>query len=159
MLKTEREGILDKIENIIAEQKDLEKEIQVLKSKLIAKQTGNIFEDVREIYGIKVLITKVEGENPKSLREYGDKMRDRLGSGILVIGAEHSGKAHLLSMVTNDISAKFSAKKIIEAIAPIVGGQGGGKDEMAQAGGKNPAMIEKALQKARQVIEAMGQSG
>jgi alanyl-tRNA synthetase len=93
----------------------------------------------------------------KALREYGDKLKEQLKSGVIVLGSAVEGSAQIISMVTKDNAKRFSAKKIIETIAPIIEGRGGGKDEMAQAGGKNTAKLSEALEKAWSVIEEMGQ--
>jgi alanyl-tRNA synthetase len=93
----------------------------------------------------------------KALREYGDTLKEQLKSGVIVLGSAVEGSAQIISMVTKDSAKRFSAKKIIEAVAPIIEGRGGGKDEMAQAGGKNTAKLAEALEKARSVIEEMGQ--
>ncbi len=159
MLKTDREGILAKAERMIADQKEMEKEIAALKSQLIVKESGNILDTVRTIGGVKVLVTMVHEGDVKSLREYGDTLKDRLGSGVIVLGAGGSGTAQLLAMVTRDVANRFSAKRIIENIAPLIDGRGGGKNEMAQAGGKHPEHVEEALQKAWSVIEEMGKEG
>ncbi|MCX5894632.1 MAG: alanine--tRNA ligase [Proteobacteria bacterium] len=159
MLKTDREGILAKAERMIADQKEMEKEIAALKSQLIAKESGNILDTVRTIGGVKVLVTMVHEGDVKSLREYGDTLKDRLGSGVIVLGAGGGGTAQLLAMVTRDVANRFSAKRIIENIAPLIDGRGGGKNEMAQAGGKHPEHVEEALQKAWSVIEEMGTEG
>ena len=159
MLKTDREGILAKAERMIADQKEMEKEIAVLKSQLIVKESGNILDTVRTIGGVKVLVTMVHEGDVKSLREYGDTLKDRLGSGVIVLGAGGGGTAQLLAMVTRDVANRFSAKRIIENIAPLIDGRGGGKNEMAQAGGKHPEHVEEALQKAWSVIEEMGKEG
>lgn len=153
MLKTEPGGVLKKIERLLSAQKNLEKEVEKLKSQVITKQATSILDQVKEVAGIKVLIARINEKDPKSLRDYGDKIRDRLGSGIIVFGAESEGKAQLLSMVTKDITDRFSAGRIIQEIAPIVGGRGGGRVDMAQAGGKKPEGIEEALEKALNVIE------
>ncbi len=106
--------------------KVLRKEIEKLKSQIMAKEASSIFDGVREIGGVKVLVTRVSGQDPKTLRSYGDKVRDKLGSGVLVLAATAEGTAQLLAMATKDIAGRVSAKKIIEAAAPIIGGSGGG---------------------------------
>jgi alanyl-tRNA synthetase len=103
-LKTDRDGLLKKVERMFSEQKDLEREISTLKAQLIAKESGSILDKVRDISGCKVLITKVNEGDVKSLREYGDQLKDRLGSGIIVLGADGGGTAQLLAMVTKDIA-------------------------------------------------------
>ena len=107
--------------------------------------------------GVRVLVAEVAGQDMKALREYGDKLKEQLKSGVIVLGSAVEGSAQIISMVTRDNAKRFSAKKIIEAVAPIIEGRGGGKDEMAQAGGKNSAALAEALEKARSVVEEMGQ--
>ena len=156
-LKTEREGILAKVERMLAEQKDLERELNRLKSQLIARETGSVLDSARDVCGVRVLVTEVPGQDMKALRDYGDKIKEQLKSGVIVLGSAVDGSAQIISMVTKDNTTRFSAKKIIEAVAPIIEGRGGGKDEMAQAGGKNTRKLAEALEKARSVIEEMGQ--
>ena len=157
LLKTERESILTKVERMLLEQRDREKELNALKSQLIARETGSVLDTARDVCGVRVLVTEVPGQDMKALREYGDTIKEQLKSGVIVLGSAVEGSAQIISMVTKDNAKRFSAKKIIEAIAPIIEGRGGGKDEMAQAGGKNTAKLSEALEKARSVIEEMGQ--
>jgi alanyl-tRNA synthetase len=157
LLKTERESILTKVERMLLEQRDREKELNALKSQLIARETGSVLDTARDVCGVRVLVTEVPGQDMKALREYGDKLKEQLKSGVIVLGSAVEGSAQIISMVTKDNAKRFSAKKIIETIAPIIEGRGGGKDEMAQAGGKNTAKLSEALEKAWSVIEEMGQ--
>jgi alanyl-tRNA synthetase len=157
LLKTERESILTKVERMLLEQRDREKELNALKSQLIARETGSVLDSARDVCGVRVLVTEVPGQDMKALREYGDTIKEQLKSGVIVLGSAVEGSAQIISMVTKDNAKRFSAKKIIEAVAPIIEGRGGGKDEMAQAGGKNTAKLSEALEKARSVIEEMGQ--
>ncbi len=156
VLKAEPGDILAKIERLLAAQKADEREIERLKSQLIAKQAGSILDEVKEISGVKVLAARVDEKDPKSLRAYGDQMRGRLGSGIIVFGAKTGEKAQLLCMVTKDISGRFPAGRIIQEIAPLVGGRGGGREDMAQAGGKDPGKIDDALERVPKIIEQLG---
>jgi len=153
LLKSDRNAVVDKVERLIEQNRQLEREIETLKSRLIAGQAANILDGVREINGVKVLSAIVDESDPKALRSYGDKTRDQLGSGIVVIGAKTSGGVQIICMVTSDLTKRFSAGKIIKEIAPIVDGRGGGKAEMAQAGGKNPERLQEALDAAVALIE------
>ena len=153
LLKTDTVQVADRVEKLFAAQKTLEKEIEKLKSRIMAKEASSIFDSVRDIGGVKVLVTRVSGEDPKTLRSYGDKVRDKLGSGVVVLAATAEGTAQLLAMATKDIAGKVSAKKIIEAAAPIIGGRGGGRDDMAQAGGPGVDRLDEALAKALEIIE------
>jgi len=152
-LKAEPAALADRIDRLLAGQKTLEKEIEVLKGQLIAKEASSILDSVKEIGGVKVLAARVNEQDPKALRSYGDKIRDRLGSGVLVFAADAGGEAQLLVMVTKDLTKRFSAKSIIGQIAPIVGGRGGGRDDMAQAGGGSVDRLDEALDRAVACIE------
>jgi alanyl-tRNA synthetase len=156
LLKTDREGVLQKVERLLAQQKELERELNTLKSQLIARESSSILDTARDICGVKVLVAKVAGEDMQSLRAYGDKLRDQLQSGVIVLASEREGAVQILAMVTRDLAGRFSAKRIVEKIAPIIDGRGGGKDDMAQAGGKSPHRIGEALETAWSVIEQMG---
>jgi alanyl-tRNA synthetase len=155
MLKTEPAAVVEKVDRLLAAQKSLEKEIEKIKGQLHAKDAASILDNVREMNGIRVLVTRVQEQDPKALRGYGDKIRDRIGSGIMVFGADAAGVANLLVMVTKDMAKKFPAKKIIEQIAPLISGRGGGRDDMAQAGGSDVAQLDAALAKALEVIQEM----
>ena len=157
LLKTERDSVLTKVERLLAEQKQLEKEISTLKGQLIAKDSGSIMDTVRTIAGVRVLVTKVLEADAKALREYGDRLKDRMESGIIVVGSAGAETAQIIAMVTKDIARRFPAKRIIEEIAPLIQGRGGGKDEMAQAGGKCPEKLDEALAQAAAIIETLAQ--
>jgi alanyl-tRNA synthetase len=153
LLKTDAAQVADRVEKLFAAQKSLEKEIEKLKSQIMSKEASSIFDAVRDIGGVKVLVTRVSGQDPKTLRSYGDKVRDKLGSGVLVLAAEAGGTVQLLAMATKDLAGRVSAKKIIESAAPIIGGRGGGRDDMAQAGGPGVDRLDEALAKAVEIIE------
>jgi len=155
MLKTEPQGLVEKVTRFLAEHKNLEKEIERLKAKLSTHEAASLLDNVREVAGVKVLCVRVQEHDPKALRTYGDKIRDRIGSGIVVCGAAGHEHASLLVMVTKDLTKKFSARKIIEALAPLINGRGGGRDDMAQAGGTARDGLDAALAKAIKVIETM----
>jgi alanyl-tRNA synthetase len=137
----------DRTEKLLRHERELEKEIEALKGKLAAKDSGDLMGRVRQIHGIDVLATVVEASDVKTLRDLGDKLRDRLRSGIILLGCRADGKAMLLCLVTKDLNDRYHAGKIIQAIAPLVGGSGGGRPDMAQAGGPKPELLERALQK------------
>jgi len=153
LLKTDPAQLPERVEKLLAVQKNLEREIEKLKSLNMAKEAASVFDGVREIGGVKVLVTRVSGQDPKTLRSYGDKVRDKIGSGVVVLAAEAGGTVQLLAMATKDIAGRVSAKKIIEIAAPIIGGRGGGRDDMAQAGGPGADKTDEALAKALEVIE------
>jgi alanyl-tRNA synthetase len=102
--------------------------------------------------GVSVLALKVDAADPKSLRDFAVKFQDKLKSGIVVLGAADGNKVMLIALVTKDLTKRFSAGEIIKAIAPVVGGKGGGRPDMAQAGGIHPFKIPEALEQAHEVI-------
>ena len=137
----------DRTEKLLRRERELEREIEALKGKLAAKDSGDLMDRVRQINGVDVLATVVEASDVKTLRDFGDKLRDRLRSGIILLGSRADGKAMLLCLVTKDLTDRYHAGKIIQAIAPLVGGSGGGRPDMAQAGGPKPELLEQALEK------------
>jgi alanyl-tRNA synthetase len=139
-------------------QKDLEKEIEVLKSRMAAAQAGDLLEQVRQIEGVPVLALKVEVADPKGLRDFAVKLQQRLKSGIVVLGAAAGEKAMLIALVSKDLTKKFPAGEIIKAIAPAVGGSGGGRPDLAQAGGPDLAGIPQALEQAYEVVAKKAKS-
>jgi alanyl-tRNA synthetase len=142
----------DRTEKLLRRERELEREIEVLKGKLAAKDSGDLMGRVRQIHGIAVLATVVEASDVKTLRDFGDKLRDRLRSGIILLGSRAEGKAMLLCLVTKDLTDRYHAGKIIQSIAPLVGGSGGGRPDMAQAGGPKPEFLEQALEKLSDLL-------
>jgi len=137
----------EKTEKILKNLREVEKEIDSLQAKMAAKDSGDLMEQVRQINGINVLSAVVEASDAKALRDFGDKLRDRLRSGVILLGCRVEDKAMLLCLVTKDLAERYHAGKIIGQIAPVVGGKGGGRPDMAQAGGPNPEFLEQALEK------------
>ncbi|MHB8829214.1 MAG: alanine--tRNA ligase [Syntrophales bacterium] len=142
----------EKTEKLLRTQRDLEKEIDSLKAKMAAQDSGDLIEKVQQINGISMLATVVSASDAKTLRDLGDKLRDRLRSGVILLGSRVEDKAMLLCLVTKDLSERYHAGKIIGQIAPIVGGKGGGRPDMAQAGGTHPEFLEQALEKLASLL-------
>ncbi|SPD75797.1 alanyl-tRNA synthetase [uncultured Desulfobacterium sp.] len=145
LLKTSQDKVTERIERILAESKEKDKEIEVLKAKLLSNKSDDFLSGIREIGGVKVLAAKIDADSQKELRDSADKIKDRLGSGIIVLGSEKDGKAMLICMVTKDLIKRFQAGKIISRLSEIVGGKGGGRPDMAQGGGADPAKLAAAL--------------
>jgi len=152
LVKAEGGSILGRVEKILTRQKELQREVEQLQTQLNAGKSADLLAGVREIAGIKVLAAEIATEDVRKLRELADSLKDRLGSGILALGANIGGKATLLVTVSSDLSARFSAGSLIREMAPIIGGSGGGKPEMAQAGGSNPEKLSAALEKVYSLI-------
>ncbi|OPY17642.1 MAG: Alanine--tRNA ligase [Syntrophus sp. PtaB.Bin075] len=152
LLKVSPFDLGERVEKLIKTQKDQEKEIETLKGRLAAKDSADLLSQAREIRGIRVLTAAVNAPDAKTLRDFGDKLRDRLQSGIILIGSKAEGKAMLLCLVTKDLTDRYSAGSIIREIAPVVGGKGGGRPDMAQAGGPEPENLERALKHLEEMI-------
>jgi len=142
----------DRAEKLLKRERELEREIEVFKGKLAAKDSGDLMARVRTVNGVDVLASVVEAPDVKTLRDFGDKLRDKLRSGIILLGSRVDGKAMLLCLVTKDLTERYQAGKIIREIAPLVGGSGGGRPDMAQAGGPKPEGLEEALAKLPELL-------
>lgn len=153
MLKASDPDIVGRVERLMNQLRDAEKELDRLKHKMQSSQAGDIIGEAKEIQGVKVLARRVENMDQKDLRDFGDKLRDKLGSGILALGSTKDDKVSLIVMVSKDLTQKYHAGNIIKELAPILGGTGGGKPDMAQAGGKDPGRLDAALTLLYKVVE------
>jgi alanyl-tRNA synthetase len=152
-LKTSKGELAKKIDKLLEEKKSKEREAELLKTKLAGKQTSDILEGVRDVGGVKVLVKLIEDvATPKDLRDYADRVKDRLGSGIALLGAKADGKALLLAVVTKDLTNRFHAGNIVKKAAEAVGGSGGGRPDMAQAGGPNATELPQALKSIEEFL-------
>ncbi len=152
LLKTSPADVPERVERLLTIQKQLEKELEALKSSLTAKKSADMLSDAEEIGGVRVLVTQVEADNPKILREINDRFKEKLASGVVVLGAAHEDKAFLLVGVTHDLTKRLQAGNLIKEIAQPIGGSGGGRPDMAQAGGSNPQGLTEALDLARKIL-------
>jgi alanyl-tRNA synthetase len=152
LLKGGRGDLTSRLEKVLKRQKDLEKEVEALKSRLASAQARDLVDQVRQVDGIPVLALAVDAADPKSLRDMAVKFQHRLKSGIVVLGSAAADKALLIALVSKDLVRRFSAGEIIKEIAPLVGGSGGGKPDMAQAGGPDKANLPTALEQAYAVV-------
>jgi alanyl-tRNA synthetase len=128
--------------------------VQELQGQLAGGATKDIMADARQVNGVTVLATKVEGLDDKGLRDMADRLRDRVQSGVIVLAAQQGEKASLLAVVTKDLVGRYHAGNIIKELAPIVGGGGGGRPDFAQAGGKDPSKLDAAVERAYAIVEA-----
>ena len=151
--KTTPAGLTGKIESLLEEIKALHAENEKLKSKLANEAVGDVMDQVQEIKGVKFLGIKVADVDMNGLRNLGDQMKEKLGDGVIVIASVADGKVNLMATATDSaVKAGAHAGNLIKAIAGLVGGGGGGRPSMAQAGGKNPAGVEAALAEAAKVV-------
>ena len=146
--------LVEKIEHMMAEIKALQSENESLKSKAAKEALGDVMDQVVEVNGVKLLATSVPGVDMNGLRDLGDQLKGKLGEGVVVLASDADGKVNLVAMATDGAMAKGAhAGNLIKAIAGKVGGGGGGRPNMAQAGGKNPAGIPDAIAEAKVALE------
>ena len=153
MLKTTPDNMEEKISHLQAENKALKSEVESLKGKLAKDAIGDVMNQVTEVVGVKLLAAKVEGVDMNGLRDLGDQLKDKLGEGVVVLVSATDGKVSLMAMATKGAIDKGAhAGNLIKACASCVGGGGGGRPNMAQAGGKKPEGMNDALTKAKEVL-------
>jgi len=155
LLREKPEDLAARIEKNIQTQKSLEKDLEKLKAEIAVFQADSAGDEIQTINKINVIIKEVSIDKPAALREIADKFKDRLGTGIVVLGSVNKSKALLIAVVTKDLTDRYHAGNIIKAAASVVGGGGGGRPDMAQAGGSKPDKIAQALKKAIEVIKAV----
>lgn len=142
-----------KIESMMEEIKTLHSENEKLKSKLAKEAMGDVMDQVQEVKGVKVLAVRADGVDMNGLRNLGDQLKEKIGEGVVVIASVLDGKVNLMAAVTDEAQKKGAhAGNLIKAIAGLVGGGGGGRPNMAQAGGKNPEGVADALIKVAEVV-------
>jgi alanyl-tRNA synthetase len=153
LLKASDPDVVGRVERLMSQLREAEKEVEKLKHKMQSSQAGDIISEAREINGVRVLAKRVDNMEQKDLRDFGDKLRDKLGSGVLALGSAKDGKVSLVVMVSRDLIGRFHAGHIIKDIASILGGTGGGKPDLAQAGGKDPGKLDEALEALYTIIK------
>ena len=156
VVKSTPANLIERLESLMAEVKTLSSENESLKSKAAKDALGDVMDKIVNINGIKVLATSVEGVDMNGLRELGDQLKEKIGEGVVVLASACDGKVNLVSMATDAAQAAGAhAGNLIKAIAGKVGGGGGGRPNMAQAGGKNPAGIPEAIKEVSKALEGM----
>jgi alanyl-tRNA synthetase len=155
LVKSEPQKLQGRIEKLLEQQKDLEKELDRLQAKLNAERSGELIDQVQHVGDIKLLAINVGEGDGKSLREFSDQLRDKLGSGVLVLASSNGGKVALLVAVTKDLTGQVKAGDLIKPLAAIVGGRGGGRPELAQAGGNDSSKIDELLAAAPSELKAL----
>ncbi|MCA9670512.1 MAG: alanine--tRNA ligase, partial [Myxococcales bacterium] len=152
-LKVAPDDVATRAEKLLAQLKKQEREIADLRQQLATGGGTDLMQQVRDVGGIKVLATRVDAADPKTLRDAGDKLRDKIGSGVIVLGGEHNGKATLLAMVSKDLAKKVHAGKLVGKLAEMLDGRGGGRPDMAQAGGPNLDKLDEAIEATYGLVE------
>ncbi|MFZ0247923.1 alanine--tRNA ligase [Candidatus Binatus sp.] len=146
---------IERLEKLLAREKELEKKLRAMEQKLAAGAGGAAAEEeVREAGGIKIVTRKLDGVDPRTMREMADRLRQKHGSAVVALGSDlGDGKVAILVAVTPDLTAKIKAGDIIKNIAPIVGGTGGGRPDLAQAGGRDASKLDEALAKVAALLQ------
>ncbi len=154
MLKTTPADIVEKCQHVMADIKALHSENESLKSKAAKEALGDVMDNVTEVKGVKLLAVSVADVDMNGLRDLGDQLKEKLGEGVVMLASAKDGKVNLVAMATDGALKKGAhAGNLIKGVAGLVGGGGGGRPNMAQAGGKNPDGIPEAIAEAAKVLE------
>ena len=145
LLKTDSQNVVDRVVSLQNQTKELEKALNSAKQKLASQQGADMLSNAVEINGVKVLVANLEGVEAKSLRSMMDDIKNRIGEGIVVLGVANKSKVNLIAGVTKNLINKVKAGELVNFVASQVGGKGGGRPDMAQAGGDNPENLQQAL--------------
>lgn len=142
-----------RIDTLQSQLKEREKEVSGLRSRLARYEIDNLLALTKEIEGVKIISTRVEASDNEDMRQIGDLLRDRIGSGVIILGTAWADKAGIIAMVTKDLLSRgLHAGNLIKSVAAVVDGSGGGRPEMAQAGGKDPSRLDEAMKKGIEVV-------
>jgi alanyl-tRNA synthetase len=152
LLREKPEALTQRIARVVADMKAMEREVEQLKGRLSSAAVADAGSDVLDLNGVGVLVKKVEADSPAALRDLMDRFKDRIQSGVVVLGSASNAKVMLIAGVTKNLTARFHAGNIIKQAAALVGGSGGGRPDMAQAGGSQPENLDAALAKALEII-------
>lgn len=144
-LKTDSGNLVDRVEGLLTQQKTLEKELQQIKQKLASQAGNDLISNIIEIKGTKILVSELEGVEPKALRGLVDDLKNQIVSGVIFLAVKGESKVNLIAGVTKDITSKIKAGELVNFVAQQVGGKGGGRPDMAQAGGTQPENLAVGL--------------
>jgi alanyl-tRNA synthetase len=145
LVKSSVDKASDKVQQLVEKNKQLEKELGRLKSKLASSAGGELSAQAVDVDGIKVLAVKLDDVDPKSLRDMVDQLKNKLGSAVIVLATVQGDKVSLIAGVSKDQTSRLKAGDLVNSVATKVGGKGGGRPDMAQAGGNNPSALNEAL--------------
>ncbi len=145
LLKTDVSSLAVRIQQVLDQGKALEKEVQKYKQQLASQAGADLLSSAIDIHGVKVLVSNLDGVEAKDLRTMMDDLKNKMGSGIILLGVASEGKVNLIAGVTKDLIGKVKAGDLVNQAAQLVGGKGGGRPDMAQAGGSQPENLEQAL--------------
>lgn len=156
VVRVSEPDLLEGVERLAAERRELERQVEQLKAKLAQGNVGSLVENARVVKGVKVIAAKIDGLDRKQMRSLADALRNKIQSGVVVLGAANDGSVALISAVTKDLAGKrVHAGKLVGAVAQTVGGRGGGRADMAEAGGNDGAALPKALDQVYALVDEM----
>jgi alanyl-tRNA synthetase len=159
LVKAGRDDVAGKVTQLVDRARTLEREVQGLRRKLATGGSRDLLDEAQLVSGVKVLAAKVDGADAKSLRDTADQLKDRLGTGIVVLGAVESDKVHLVATISKDLTTRLKAGDVIKPVAELVGGRGGGRPDFAQAGGSRPDKVDDALALVPEIVAKLAGAG
>jgi alanyl-tRNA synthetase len=154
-LRAKPDELLQAVEKLTESEKKLRKQLESQQLKHAAASAGDLLEQAKEVKGVRVLSSRVEVTDRGAMRQMVDNLRARLHSGVIVLGSVSDGKVSLVAAVSKDLTDRLDAGKIVKAAAAIVEGSGGGRKDLAEAGGKNPEKLDESLRAVPSIIERM----
>ncbi|HTN70055.1 MAG TPA: alanine--tRNA ligase [Methylomirabilota bacterium] len=152
LVRANPDDAVDKVRKLLERQKELEKEIEKLRGQFEKDQIPELLAKKQSVNGTNLLVSHVDGVDAKQLRDIADRLKDKLGSSVIVLASAGEASVNLVASVSQDLTARYHAGNIIKELARLVGGGGGGRPDFAQAGGKEPAKIDAALKRAEELI-------
>ena len=155
VLRSKPEALVEAAEKLADSEKKLRKALEAQQLKRAAASAGDLLEQAREVKGVRVVAARVESMDRAGMRQMVDNLRARLRSGVIVLGSAADGKVSLVAAVSKDLTDRLDAGKIVKAAAAFVEGSGGGRKDLAEAGGKNPAKLNESLEAVPLIIEQM----
>src|SRR5439155_20609984 len=144
LLKIPPLDVPKRLAKLLDEQKQLERQLDELEAKLARSRADDLVASARQVNGVAVVAGRIDGLDAEGLRAAADRLRDRLGSGVVCLGSVHDGKVNLVAAVTKDLTKRVQAGKLVQEVAKLVGGGGGGRPDLAQAGGQDANMLDAA---------------
>ena len=155
MLNSGEDEVVAALERQLDSVKQLEKQLEGLKRKAAGSQAQDLLEQVRDVKGVKVLAAEVSGFDRDALRQMVDSLRQKLGSGVVVLASADDGKVALITGVTKDLIPRLHAGKIVQELAKMVGGSGGGRPDLAEAGGKDTSAIKSTIGQVHSLLDRL----
>ena len=152
LVRASADDAVDKVRKLLERQRELEKEIEKLRGQFEKDQIPELLAKKQSVNGTNLLVSQVDGVDAKQLRDIVDRLKDKLGSSVIVLASAGESNVNLVAAVSQDLTGRYHAGNIIKELARLVGGGGGGRPDFAQAGGKEPAKIDIALKRAEELI-------